>query len=122
MRESVIGFSPGVYRSLPSSNDFYTFGKKRVPRNLRLNPISLAVWFMDDGSKSRRSCYLNTQQFSDEDRSYLVEVLRRDFGLIPASDKDKQYRRLRFSVDDTKRLVGIISPHVIDSMYYKFPI
>ena len=30
---------------------FYQNGKKTIPQNIILDPISLAVWFMDDGSK-----------------------------------------------------------------------
>ena len=41
---------------------FYRDGKKIVPDDLFLTPLSLAVWFMDDGSKCRTSdVYLNTQ-------------------------------------------------------------
>ena len=40
---------------------FYKNGCKTIPDNLQLNPIILAVWFMDDGSKCRLSdIYLNT--------------------------------------------------------------
>jgi recombination protein RecA len=41
---------------------FYRGGKKAIPA-LELTPLALAVWFMDDGSKSYRTVYLNTQQF-----------------------------------------------------------
>ena len=44
---------------------FYKNGKKTIPASLVLSPLILAVWFMDDGSKSRKyDVYLNTQQFS----------------------------------------------------------
>src|ERR1700730_4706930 len=49
----------------------YEEGKKRVPSNITLNPLILAVWFMDDGSKSRSACYLNTQQFCVADQELL---------------------------------------------------
>jgi recombination protein RecA len=41
---------------------FYQAGRKRIPY-VELSPLALAVWFMDDGCKSRSSVYLNTQQF-----------------------------------------------------------
>ena len=46
---------------------FYVNKRKIIPSGLQLDPLALAVWFMDDGSKSRSSYYLNTQQFSLED-------------------------------------------------------
>jgi hypothetical protein len=55
-------------RSLPSltriHDDFYHDRVKRVPSNIVLKPLTLAVWFMDDGNKSRNSCYLNTQKLT----------------------------------------------------------
>ena len=113
-------------RSLPQLTRFYKrYYKdkiKVIPRDLRLNSFSLAVWFMDDGSKSRNSCYLNTQQFSLSSQNYLMLVLQKQFGLKPYLDKDKKYFRLRFSVEDTKRLKKIIQQFVLSEMQYKFPI
>ena len=63
-------------RSLPVFtklfHQFYKDNKKIIPDDLLLDPIVLAVWFMDDGSKSRSSVYLNTQQFSIEDQNRLL--------------------------------------------------
>jgi hypothetical protein len=113
-------------RSLPQLTRFYKRyykGRQKViPRDLRLNPFSLAVWFMDDGSKSRNSCYLNTQQFSLSDQNYLKSMLHKQFRIKPNLDKDKQYFRLRFSVEDTKRLKKVIQQYVLPEMQYKFPI
>ena len=36
----------------------------------------LAVWFMDDGCRSRRAVYLNTQQFALVDQLRLLEMLQ----------------------------------------------
>ena len=44
---------------------FYKNGRKIIPKILILIRVSIAIWYMDDGSKSRdRDVYLNTQQFS----------------------------------------------------------
>ena len=113
-------------RSLPVFTGFYkryyTKKKKGIPRDLRLDPLTLAVWFMDDGSKSNNSCYLNTQQFSLNDQKYLVSVFGRRFGLQPHLDRDKHYLRLRFSVADTRKLKQIIQRFVLPSLQYKFPV
>ncbi len=75
---------------------FYNKGKKIIPDNLILDQISLAVWFMDDGSKCRDSdVYLNTQQFSIKDQKKLITVLS-NLGLEAHLNKDKHYFRLRF--------------------------
>lgn len=61
-------------RSLPILTPFYEQffpqRKKVIPTDLKLNPLILAVWFMDDGCKSRSSIYLNTQSFLKKSRLF----------------------------------------------------
>src|SRR3989338_9432975 len=73
---------------------FYKDKKKRIP-DLALDPLILAVWFMDDGSRcSEDNVYINTQQFSKEDQYKLLEFLRK-IGLEGTLNKDKEYYRIR---------------------------
>jgi hypothetical protein len=98
---------------------FYQNGKKIVPPDLILDPIILAVWFMDDGSKSRdRDVYLNTQQFSLLDQKRLIHLLRQ-FGLKARLNKDKKYYRVRFLKESIGKFNQIIKPYIIASMQYK---
>ena len=110
-------------RSLPSFTNYYQWfykdGKKIVPRDLILDPIALAVWFMDDGSRSRSACYLNTQQFTLKDQKFLQNLLRKKFGIQSALNRDKQYRRLRITTQSTRTLVDIIRPFVLSCFRYK---
>lgn len=50
-----------VTRSLPELTpfyrSFYRLGRKGVPE-VELTPLTMAVWLMDDGSRSRRALYL----------------------------------------------------------------
>ncbi len=98
---------------------FYKNGRKTIPRDLQLNPLILAVWFMDDGSKSRKhDVYLNTQQFSMKEQNILLHHLR-NMGLHARLNKDKQYHRIRFLKESIPTLHALITPHVIPSMRYK---
>jgi LAGLIDADG DNA endonuclease family len=48
---------------------FYRDRRKVVPEELELTPLSMAVWFMDDGSRKSSQCrglYLNTQSFTKQ--------------------------------------------------------
>jgi len=58
----------------PYFRAFYPAGRKVVTR-VRLTPLTTAVWFMDDGSRSRRSVYLNTQQFDEASQRALAQAL-----------------------------------------------
>ena len=100
-------------------NLFYKEGKKVIPTNLKLDAIMLAIWFMDDGSKSRKfDVYLNCQQFSLSDQKRLVSKLR-EFGLKVRLNRDKKYYRIRFLKESVPQLNQIINPYIIPSMRYK---
>ena len=79
----------------PFYNLFYREGKKVISDDLKLSPLSLAVWFMDDGSKSRSSIYLNTQQFTKDEQLKLIDLLRNQFDIDSTLNKDKIYYRIR---------------------------
>ena len=82
-------------------SQFYRSGKKIIPRNLKLDPCIMAIWYMDDGSKTVNkkntanvNVYLNTQQFSLQDQKYLLHLLR-EIGVSARLNKDKIYYRIR---------------------------
>ena len=97
---------------------FYKNGKKIVPQELKLDPVILAVWHMDDGSKSRLNVYLNSQQFSVADQNRLLRKLR-EIGLKARLNRDKKYYRIRILSESVPEFNRIIGPHIIPSMRYK---
>jgi len=110
-------------RSLPPFtelyNRFYVNKRKVIPPDLQLDTLALAVWFMDDGSKSRSSYYLNTQQFARLDQMKLLALLKNQFGLHANLNKDKIYYRIRINTDSSKRFKKMIGPLVLSTMKYK---
>jgi intein-encoded DNA endonuclease-like protein len=100
---------------------FYKNGVKKVSKNLYLTPFSLAVWYMDDGSKSRNSCYLNTQNFDLSSQRNLMKALKR-LGIKSSLNKDKIYFRIRVAVESVPKMLEMINPYIIRSMRYKLPI
>ena len=97
---------------------FYVKGKKIVPQGLELDPIILAIWFMDDGSKSGSNVYLNSQQFSLADQNRLLRKLR-EVGLKARLNRDKKYYRIRILSESVPEFNQIINPYIISSMRYK---
>ena len=98
---------------------FYDNGKKRVPSDLKLDPLMLSVWFMDDGSKCREcDVYLNTQQFDIENQHKCV-VLLAGLNIESALNKDKTYWRVRIKKSSLPAFWNIIAPHMIPFMTYK---
>ena len=101
---------------------FYKNGAKIIPDNIHITPLSLAVWFMDDGSKCRTSdVYLNTQQFNRQDQIKLINILK-EFNLEARLNKDKIYTRIRFIKSSLPEFKRLISPHITTSMKYKIEI
>ncbi|MBI4098680.1 MAG: hypothetical protein HY437_01445 [Candidatus Magasanikbacteria bacterium] len=99
---------------------FYHDGAKRIPVNLVIRPMSLAIWYMDDGSRCRdRDIYLNTQQYSRGDQLRLVNMLARAFGIRSSLNRDKEYWRIRLRTADVLKFQRIIAPYIIPSMQYK---
>lgn len=113
-----------VTLSLPSLTPyyraFYGSGRKAVPQ-IALSPLSLAVWFMDDGSRSRSSAYLNTQQFGPCDQERLMGALA-SFGIDATLNRDKCYQRIRIRTASIVRFAALIAPHVLPSMQYNLPL
>src|SRR3989338_4230642 len=99
--------------------DFYRNGVKTIPENLKLDPIILSVWYMDDGSKCRdRDVYLNTQQFSSINQQKCISMLM-EMGIESSMNRDKIYTRLRIKKSSLERFWSIITPYIIPSMKYK---
>ena len=98
---------------------FYQNNHKIIPADLKLDPLALAVWFMDDGSKSYNSVYLNTQQFSVDYQHKLLKLLKDTFNFSATLNKDKKYYRIRITTESTKNLRNIIRPYILPMFNYK---
>jgi recombination protein RecA len=113
-----------VTRSLSELTPFYRLfyedGRKVIPE-VALTPLTLAVWFMDDGCRSRSAVYLNTQQFDSDGQRLLLEMLRNQWSIDGSLNKDKTYYRIRISVAGSVKLVNLIEPYVIPQLRYKLP-
>ena len=101
---------------------FYRNDKKIIPENLVLHPLSLSVWFMDDGTKSYRAVYLNTQRFTMQNQKYLIELLRKQHQIKASLNRDKIYYRLRIVVESIGRFKSIIKPYILPMFSYKLPL
>ncbi len=98
---------------------FYKDNRKMIPKNLILDPVSIAVWYMDDGSKSRDiDVYLNTQQFTQNEQRILLYCLRQ-FNIKARLNKDKKYYRIRILKESIADFMHLIRPYIVPSMRYK---
>lgn len=121
-REAYRFFTRSLPQLTPYYNEFFINGKKIIPNDLKLDALSLAVWFMDDGSKSRSAIYLNTQQFSIDEQNRLIYTLKDQFGLNSTLNKDKIYFRIRVRSESSKKMVKTIEKYVLPEFRYKLPL
>lgn len=76
----------------------YTY-KKKIPDNileLLVDPVMLAIWYLDDGTKRNdcNACRLATQSFSEKENIMLQQCLQTNFNLHVTIDKWKN-KKLR---------------------------
>lgn len=103
---------------------FYLGAKKIIPDNIEgllTDPLSLAIWFMDDGYK-RSDCNafrLNTDSFILEEQKKLQNLLLKNFGLETAVHKKGKYWNVYIPGRESKKFVNIVRPYIIPSLSYK---
>ena len=84
--------------------------------------MSLAVWFMDDGSiksKNHQAKILNTQCFSQKEVLYLIKILNDKFGIKAKLRRQKDGYQIYILSGSMTKFRSIIGEYVIDSMRYK---
>lgn len=110
-------------KSLPVFTQYYDLffknSHKIIPDVFQLSPRSLAVWYMDDGSRCDTDIYLNSQQFSQEEQEKLVTMLQTQFCIVATLNKDKQYKRIRIKKESVSHFMRIITPYIVPTMKYK---
>lgn len=103
---------------------FYADRKKIVPKMIAklVTPLSLAVWFMDDGSlksKFHRARIINTHCFDMASLLRLQDMLRRKFHVNTTLRKQREGTQLYIPSSDIEMFVNIIRSHIHPSMEYK---
>lgn len=83
----------------------------------RIQPLGLAIWFMDDGYKVGNGGILSTNCFSITDLNIIKEMFKNKFN-IDVTIYEKRHL-IYFPVKEFKKLVEIIKPYIISCMQYK---
>lgn len=107
--------------------DFYCGRRKIVPTRIAewLDPVALAVWFMDDGGRGARTpkgLVINTSGFSENEQAFIQRLLAEKFGVRVNIHKVGRGFQLYVAVDSFKKFAELISPHLLPQMSYKLPV
>lgn len=112
---------------------FYQDSKKIIPFNIKdllTSPLTLAVWFMDDGTldyrvKDHCAFHLCTNCFSKKEAYTLVDVLSENFGVFASVHytlcRGKRHSRVYIGAKGRDRFIKLINPYILKCFRYKLP-
>lgn len=113
-------------------NSLLVEGKRVITPEIakQISPISLAFWFMDDGSLSNRDkenlkckAILNTQRYSYEEHLIIQKMFLEKYNIITEIGAKESYKGhvILFNTKNTAKLCSLIAPYICTSMKYKLP-
>lgn len=107
---------------------FYPDGKKILPEtiaNIIADPLSVAVWFMDDGNARKvggelKGYHLNTQSYSLEENGLIRNLFEEIYDIHPTIEQNHRYYRIAISRKESRdKFRDLIGKFIIPSMEYK---
>ena len=98
-------------------------GKKIIPQDVELSPISVAVMYMDDGSLSVNKnqvdrCTLALCDYDEQSVDNLVSAFETQLHIYPVKTNYKGFC-LRFNAQDAEKLQVLVAPYICGCMQYK---
>lgn len=110
-------------------SNLFVGGVKKVTRAYldSLTPLSIAVWYMDDGSLNHSYCKeksvsLSTHAYSKEENETIIEYFKDVYGIQFKLYYDKRCGRYSIGAsckEDRHKFLDLVSPYIIDLFQYK---
>ena len=106
---------------------FYRDRKKVVPEGIGalLDPLAVAVWFMDDGGRggnTLRGVVFNTSGFAADEQILLRSALKERFGIEANIHFVGAGFQLYVTARSYSMFYELVSPHLVAQMRYKLPV
>lgn len=105
---------------------FYPEGKKIIPEVIlkELQPLGLAVWFMDDGShmSKKRGLRFHVSGFPEESCLRLIELLSKWNVVAHLGKTSGGYRVLNVYGDHSTTFCKIVEPFIVPTLRYKLDV
>jgi hypothetical protein len=114
-------------------SEFYRNRRKIVPKTISSmlkNPLSLAVWYTDDGRldwrpKDHYAFTISTDSFSINEVELLGNALRKNFGIDSSIHtpicRGKRYPKLYIGARSRDKFISIVKPYVVSCFSHKVP-
>jgi hypothetical protein len=125
-------FTIGINEQTRFLRNLFYNGKDKTIKNVLdyIDDISLAYWYMDDGSLNKGDTVrLHTEGFTFEDNMLLKNMFESKWNISPIvtkrrvkyKDEYKEYFYLRFNKEDSLHFFNIVKDYIYESMLYKIP-
>ena len=97
---------------------FYNNKVKFIDKELfrKIEPLGLAVWFMDDGYKHSNSISIATNCFTAEDIDYMIQTLKEKYNLIFTRTKENI---MHLSAKSLELFYNLVIPYIHEDCLYK---
>lgn len=116
-------FSTKSMSELNIFRDLFYDGRRRIiPKDFesRITPLSMAIWIMDDGHRSRGNMVLNTHRYSKRDQERVLSVLKSKYEIDGTINRDRNKYRILISANSTREiLIPMVKGHIHDDFKYK---
>ena len=119
-------FDTICYEKFKEFSDLFKVGDiKIIPVNIidYLDPLTVAVWYQDDGHTTKWYSDLCTQGFTKEDNEILIQALKNKYDIIPTIrwSKGKYVLQpyLHFSFEEHRKLHKLVDPLFHSCFEYK---
>lgn len=107
--------------------------KKVLPKWIKkylIDPITLAYWYMDDGSKQSskrnpnvKSVILHTQAFTKKEVVLIIKEFNSQLNLNARIHKESKNRGLKIYIpNENYEFSYLVKPYIIKEMLYKLPL
>lgn len=102
---------------------FYDGGKKIIPKNVWLSPLTLAVLYMDDGSIQKNDNQIDRivialNDYDAESVQNFVDSLAEQHNIASSVVESKGYS-IRLNWSDAEAFQMLVAPYICDCMQYK---
>ena len=106
------------------AQQFYKNKKKIIPKIIKklLTPVSIAIWFMDDGSfKSNKhnTFIIHTNGYQKSELELIQKAFLEKFGIKIGIHKQYDNYRLYVYSESSQEFINLIKKYIIPSMTYK---
>ena len=114
----------GIFRFY--AHQFYKDRIKVVPKSIAkwLTPLSIAVWYMDNGSikyNKHRTVIFNTHGFKKSEINLLISALDKNFGIKAKIRKQNDGLQIYLLSETIHVFQGLVDNEIHASMRYKLP-